>query len=133
MKDGVTNSDNLSFLRGVSSFVVMAGAIGSVAFTLHAGRSNHSFLLPVLFVVWVVSPFILLLVANVVFTGRWTVRIRAWIYILTLIITITSSVIYSGVLTPSGIKPAAVFLMVPLISWIFIATAYLIIKGRKRK
>jgi hypothetical protein len=132
MKGDLVDNDKLSVLRNVSAFVVVAGAVGSVGFTLHAGRNNHSILLPLLFVIWVLSPFITFLVVNVV-SKRWTVHVRMWLYILMLILTIGSLVVYSGVLTPSGTKPAAVFLVVPLISWIFISTAYLIIKFRKAK
>ena len=132
MKGDLVDNDKLSVLRTVAAFVVVAGAVGSVGFTLHAGRNNHSILLPLLFVVWVLSPFITFLVVNVV-SKRWTVHVRMWLYILMLILTIGSLVGYSGILTPSGTKPAAVFLVVPLISWIFISTAYFMIKFRKAK
>ncbi|HTB26901.1 MAG TPA: hypothetical protein VK711_16125 [Puia sp.] len=132
MKDDLVDNDKLSVLRTVATFVVVAGTIGSVYFTLHAGRNNHSILLPLLFVIWVLSPFIILLIANVI-SKRWMVHARMLLYILMLIITIGSLVSYSGVLTPSGTKPAAVFLFVPLISWIFISTTYLIIKFKKAK
>jgi|SRR5450631_630491 len=132
MKGDLVDNDKLSVLRTVAAFVVVAGAVGSVGFTLHAGRNNHSILLPLLFVVWVLSPFITFLVLNVV-SKRWTVHVRMWLYILMLILTIGSLVSYCGILTPSGTKPAAVFLVVPLISWIFISTAYFMIKFRKAK
>jgi len=46
--------------------MVLAGAVGSLGFTLYTGRNNKSVLLIVLFFIWVPSPFIGLLVANVV-------------------------------------------------------------------
>lgn len=110
----------LSLLRTVALVVLVAGAGVSLGLMLHTGRNNKSVLLLLLFAIWVLSPFIALLAANIV-SRRWPVLARVTLYILTTILTLGSLVIYSGVLSPPGTKPAFVFLVVPLVSWIFIA------------
>jgi hypothetical protein len=104
-----------SLLRKIAVVVVSAGAVDSLALMFHAGRNNRSVILIVLFFIWVLSPFIGLLVANVV-TKRWSDLIRVTLYVLMIFLTIGSLVAYSGVLSPTGAKPAGVFLIVPLIS-----------------
>ena len=110
----------LSLLRTMAVVVVLAGAGISLGLMLHAGRNNKSVLLIVLFVIWVLSPFIALLVANVV-SKRWSDLTRMTLYSLMLFLTLGSLVSYSGVLSPPGTKPAFVFLVVPLISWLLMA------------
>ena len=100
--------------------VLLAGAGGSLGLMLYAGRNNDSVLLLVLFATWVLSPFIALVAANVV-SERWPVLTRVTLYCLILFLTLGSLVSYSGALSPSGTKPAFVFLIVPLISWLLMA------------
>jgi hypothetical protein len=99
---------------------MLAGAGGSLSLMLLTGRNNDSVLLLVLFVTWVLSPFIALLVAIVV-SKRWSVLTRVTLYSLMFVLTPGSLVSYSGTLSPPGAKPAFVFLVVPLISWLLIA------------
>ena len=54
----------LGRLRAAAIIAAMAGAVGSVGLTLRAGRDTPRFLL-VLFVIWVLSPFVALTWANV--------------------------------------------------------------------
>jgi len=109
-----TRSRSSNLLRIMA---VLVGAAGSVGLTLYTGRHNDSVLLIVLFATWVLSPFMALLVANMV-SKRWLVSTRVTLYILMLVITIGSLVSYSGALSPPRTKPAFVFLVVPLISWL---------------
>ena len=115
---------NLTFslLRAIAVVVVLAGAGTSLALTLHAGRNNKSVLLPALFFIWVLSPFIALMVAIAV-SERWPALARAALYSFMIVLTLSSLVCYSGLLSPKGTKPAFVFLIVPLISWLVIAIA----------
>jgi hypothetical protein len=110
----------LSTMRTITLVVVLAGAASALGLMLHAGRNNDSVLLVVLFVIWVVSPFIALLVANVV-SKRWPFLTRVTLYSLTLMLTLGSLMSYSGALSPLGTKPAFVFLVVPLVSWLLMA------------
>lgn len=110
----------LSLLRIVALTAGLAGAVGSFSFVLHTGRNNDSVLLVLLFVAWVLSPFIALFVANLV-SMRWPAFTRVILYCLIIFLTVGSLVFYSGALRPVGTKPAFVFLAVPLMSWILIA------------
>ena len=58
-------------LRRVALIAVAAGALGSVALTLYAGRSNNLLILKVLFTLWVLSPFVLLGLAHLL-SKRWS-------------------------------------------------------------
>lgn len=103
--------------------MMVTAAAGSLGLLLNAGRKNNSLLLLVLFVTWVLSPYIALLFATV-FSKRWPAAKRMTLYILMLVLSLGSLIGYSGALSPSGTKPAFVFLVVPLISWLVIGIAF---------
>jgi hypothetical protein len=117
MKKNITHN----ILRVLALMALFAGAFESLRLTLHAGRNNESVLLILIFTVWVLSPFIALIVANVV-SKRWQVSNRLILYFLTLILTAGSLLGYYGELIPPGTKPAFAYLVVPLISWLLILT-----------
>lgn len=101
------------FLRGAALIAVLAGAGGSVGLMLRVGRHNDSRILLVLFAIWVLSPFVALVVANAV-SKRWSVLTRATLYGVMLILPLGSLVIYGNVaLGPPRAKPAFLFLVVP--------------------
>jgi hypothetical protein len=80
-------------------------------------------LLRVLFAIWVLSPFVALLVAHTV-SKRWQVLTRASLYGVMLIVTAGSLAFYWNVaFGPPRPKPASVFLLVPLGSWLLITIA----------
>jgi hypothetical protein len=108
-----------ALLRTIALTSVFAGAVGSLGFTLYTGRHNASFLLILLFTTWVLSPFIGLLVADI-FYKRKSNLTHMRLYYLMLASSILSLISYSGVLSPSDAKPAGVFLIVPLISWLLL-------------
>lgn len=96
---------------------VVAGAVGSVSLMLRADQRTPRFLL-VLFLIWVLSPFVALAWANVV-SKRWTVLTRAALYCVTLVITLGSLAFYGElVLPPPGSPRAFVFVAVPPVSWL---------------
>jgi len=87
---------------------------------LRAGRRTPRFLL-VLFVFWVLSPFVVLAWANVA-GKRWSVTTRTAVYWLTLAIALASLTIYAVVvLPPPGSPRATVFVAVPPLSWLLTA------------
>jgi hypothetical protein len=88
---------------------------------LLAGQNNKSFLLRSLFVIWVLFPFVALLISNIV-SHNWPVKTRVITYCLILIITVGSLIAYSGRLSLPGTKPAAVFLIIPFLSLLLIMT-----------
>src|SRR5438045_2719262 len=56
----------LGVLRGAALIAVLAGAVCSVGLLLNAGQRNNSRLVLVLFTMWVLSPFMALVSADVV-------------------------------------------------------------------
>jgi hypothetical protein len=114
---------SIGLLHAVAQIAVVVGAVGSVVLMLWAGHRNRSGILLILFVGWVLSPFVGLALADRA-SMRWSVPTRATLHGLMLILTLVSLAIYSGVVPrPAGWKPAAVFLIVPLVSWLLMAIA----------
>jgi hypothetical protein len=111
----------LAFLRVASLIAVLAGAVGSIGLMLHTGSRQRSLILIGLFTAWVLSPFVALVCAHVV-SKQWPAVTRAMLYSMMLILTLGSLVSYGDVaLGPPRPKPASVFLVVPLTSWLLIA------------
>jgi hypothetical protein len=52
-------------------------------------------------------------------SAGWSFLVRIALYSIVLLITAGSLIFYAGVI-PAGTKPAFKFLVIPLISWIFI-------------
>jgi hypothetical protein len=110
-----------SFLRSSALAGVVAGAIGSLGLMLRAGRRTPRLLL-VLFVVWVLSPFVALAWAHRVST-RWLPPTRTALYGVSLVVAIASLLIYGELIArPAGSAPAFVWVIVPPVSWLLIAT-----------
>ena len=120
----------LHIIRTVALVVVLIGAACSLGFMFNAGRHTPIVLL-ILFVGWVLSPFIGFLVA-IKISSHWSVSNRVTIYCLMLILTLLSLLSYSGALTPPGTRPASIFLIVPLISWLIILIVIPIIRRVSR-
>jgi GNAT superfamily N-acetyltransferase len=117
------NGRFLVLLHAVALAAVVAAAGGSVGLMLWVGRHNPSSVLLLLFALWVVSPFLGLQLADM-FSKRWSVRTQATLHSVTLTLTLGSLGIYCYVaLRPP--TPAFVFLVVPLASWLLMATAVL--------
>lgn len=107
----------LGLLHTLALIAVVAGAVGSGGLILRAGRSTPRLLL-VLFVIWVLSPFVALAWANMV-SKRWSDLTRATLYGVTLVITLGALAIYGAVvLPPAGSPRAFVFVVVPPGSWL---------------
>jgi len=121
---------SLRSLQIIAFLAALAGAIISLIFTLHAGQKNKSVFLPLLFVIWVESPYVALIFANAKFRNYPTKR-RIVLYVWMILLSIASLIGYSGILSPADAKPAAVFLIVPLISWVAFGIVILISKKFK--
>ena len=130
MQSDLTGNNKRNFFSIIVLVVVLAGAVGSVAMTFHAGHNNKSLLLPLLFVAWVLSPFVALVMANLA-SGQWKITARKAFYVLALFITFGSLFAYNGMFSPAGTKNAFVFLAVPFLSWALIVIAFIIFRFKK--
>jgi hypothetical protein len=114
------NPSSERLLRAAARIGVVAGAVGSVGLTLRAGRSTPRLLL-VLFVIWVLSPYVALAWAAIA-SNRWSAVSRATLYGVTLVVALASLVVYGSVVVPpSGSPRAFVFVVVPPASWLLMA------------
>src|SRR5882757_9152737 len=110
----------LGRVRAIALMAVWLGAAGSVGFMLYAGRRNSSKLLLVLFAGWVVSPFVVFVVASV-FSSRWSAVTRGTLYWTTIVVALGSLAIYGDVaLGHPREKTAFLFLVIPPASWLII-------------
>ena len=110
----------LGLLRAVALIALVVGATGSLGFMLRAGQHTPRLLL-VLFTIWVLSPFVALLWANMV-SKRWSVVTRVTLYCVTLVITLGSLAIYGELvdLRPPGSANTFLFVAVPPITLLLI-------------
>ena len=107
-------------LRATALIAVLAGAAGSVGLLLRAGHRSPRLLL-VLFAIWVLSPFMALVLADAV-SKRWSALTRATLYGVALVLPLGSLAIYGhDALSPPKAQAAFVFVVVPLASWLLIA------------
>lgn len=107
-------------LRAAAQIAVVAGAVGSVGLMLRAGQRTPRLLL-VLFVVWVLSPFVALAWAHTV-SKRWSVLTQAALHGVMLVVTLGSLAIYGhDALRPRTAQAAFVFVVVPPASWLLTA------------
>jgi len=130
---GKPEASFLSVLRPAALIALLVGAVGSAGMMLRAGHGNPSRLLIVLFTFWVLSPFMALVLANLV-SKRWSVLTRATLYVAMLVITFGSLAIYGALaFGPLRAKTGFVYLVVPAASWVLIAivvTIAAVISGR---
>jgi len=117
----MTNKRSNSLLRTIALVVMLAAAAGSLVMVIRTGRQNRSFLLPILFILWVSSPFAALLIADRL-SKPWSPLTRTTLYWLMLLMSAGCLVSYSGFLSPTGTKAAFVFLITPILSWMLILT-----------
>jgi len=132
----LTTNGLLLKLRVAARIAVATGAIGSVALVLYVGRRNESRLLPSLFALWVLSPFLTAVAADVL-SKRWTVLTRAALYGATMVVTLLSLALFGHAAAgPTGIRATRVFVLVPPVSCLLLAaalaTAALISRRRSR-
>ena len=107
----------LRLLHAVALTAVVSGAVGAVGLMLWVGHRNPSRLLLGLFVIWDLSPFVALLLVDIV-SKRWSVITRTTLYGVMLIITLGSLGFYGDVVWRPRPQPAFLFLVVPLGSWL---------------
>jgi hypothetical protein len=114
-------------MRKIVYVILSVGALGSTVLVLNAGR-HAPILLLILFVGWVISPFIALFLISGVYKLRLNIAPK-FLYGIVLLISIGSLATYSITLIQQRIKsPTGVYLSVPFLSWlilvIFIAISF---------
>ena len=115
-----------------SILILLAGVAGSIVFTWMAGQNNPSGLLRLLFLGWVVSPYLALVAIH--YYSRLRLAISdAFYFRMICFVTLFSLLAYSGIFSPKGMKPAFVFMVVPFISWLIIFLVSLFSKRKKLK
>jgi hypothetical protein len=123
-------------LRAVARVAVVCGALGSLGLMLWVGHRNPSRILLILFTGWVLSPFIALGLADRVSKG-WSALTRATLHGVMLVVALASLALYGGVaFGPRRSTPAAVFLVVPVGSWLLAAITVplaALISGRREE
>lgn len=113
-------SISLAFLGTATLVAGLAGAVGSLGLLFHASRSRPPFLM-VLFVVWVLSPFVAIVFARVG-SRRWPRHTQITVYIVMLVIALSSLAVYGNdALRPGRAQAAFVYIVVPLVSWLVLA------------
>lgn len=113
---GVTDErpGSVDLMRHLAGIAVWVGAVGSAGLMLIAG--HPPILLRVLFTIWVISPFVILLLANAV-ADRRAFDTRITLYVLMLVVAFCSLAVYGYVvLRPHETTPTAVFVVVPPVS-----------------
>ena len=125
----------LSGLRVAALIAVVAGAAGSVGLMLRAGQDSPRLLL-LLFLIWVLSPFVALVLAHMI-SKRWAVLTQTALYFVMLFVTLGSLAIYAddglGHRRPQA---AFVYVAVPPASWLLIAivvTIATLVSGRRSR
>ena len=109
-------------MRTASLVAIAVGAAGAVVFFVRAADHPPPILI-VLFIVWLISPFVLLGWMHVAST-RWSASTQTALHGVTIVIALASLAIYGNLIavTPAGSPKAAPFVVVAPASWLVIAT-----------
>ena len=133
---GTPEGGFLGRLRSAALIAVLGGAAGSVGVMFRAGRHSPQRFLLVLIAIWVLAPYMFLVSATVI-SKRWSTLTRSTLYSVMLVVALGSLSIYiNDALRPRKAQPAAVFVGVPLASWLLMATVVPIaafISGRRSR
>jgi hypothetical protein len=125
-------SNSLAVLRGVALFVVVGGAGASITFMFHAMRYQPSRMLLLLFTIWVLSPFSGAILGHVL-SKRWTALARPALYVVMLVFTLGSALLYWSVaFGHSTMKVGFAFIVVPLASWLLICATGVVLVANGR-
>jgi hypothetical protein len=119
---GRPDGDFPRLLHAVALTAVALGAVGSVGLMFWIGHRNPSRLLLLLFLVWDVSPFVALFLADMM-SKRWSAFTRATLYVVMLVISLSSMALYGDVVLRPKPQPAFRFLIVPFGSWLLMMIA----------
>lgn len=111
--------------------VLVAAAVASLSLMFRMGGRNPSTLLVALFTGWVASPFVgacVLTIAGRVLSAGGQVGL----VVVSLLVAAGALSFYSGAVTVGGTRPAFVYLMIPLASWMLLAPCGVVVLIRTR-
>jgi len=112
MKSQTGGDTSLAGLRSVALIVLVFGGIGSIGF-LRRAQQHPPPIVVVGFIVWVLAPFILLGIANIL-SPRWRRTVRVALFAMTLFVAAASLAIYfDDSVAHRTAKPAFVYVAVP--------------------
>jgi hypothetical protein len=122
MKDAMRGESSLAGLRLTALIALVTGAIGSLGLWIHAAQHPPPLIIA-LFVIWVLSPFMVLGIGHRV-AKCWAPATQAALYLVTLLVTLASIAIYAddGVARRTA-RPAFVYVAVPPAAWFLTAGA----------
>ena len=118
--------------RVVLLAALVAAAAASLVFMFRMGGRNPSALLVALFTGWVASPFVGACVLTIAGRGL-SAGGQASVALVSLVIAAGALAFYSGAITVVGTRPAFVYLMVPLASWVLLAPCGVAVLLRMRR
>jgi len=114
-------------LRPVALAALVAGLLGSLACMVKVGHRNQSALLMLMFAFWVSAPF----VGVALLERRRSAGPRDGLHRIILAIALGSLAVYGYVaFGPAMRKPAAPFLLAPVVSWMVIGS-YALARSRR--
>ena len=119
-------------LHTAARVAAVIGAVGSVALTLYAGRSNNLPFLMVLMAGWVFAPFFGFALASKV-SARWPPAARTALDVGIVVIAVAALGIYARDALQPPPRRAVVYVLVPIVSWLLllvIAAAGFASRGR---
>src|SRR5438477_11739928 len=89
------DDQSLDRLQRTALIGALAGAAGSLGLMFRAAHRQRSIILLLLFAIWVLSPFMGLIRANMA-SKRWSIPTRAALYSVMLVLTLGSLIIYGA-------------------------------------
>jgi pheromone shutdown protein TraB len=119
---GSDTSDNRrEMLHATARIAALVGAIVSIALMLWVGRRNSSWLLLLLFAIWVSAPFVALAAAQMTLARPWSALTRAAMRGLTIAVAIGTLATYAWVaFGPPRAQPAFAFIVTPPLSMLVV-------------
>ena len=113
---------SLRLLRTAGLITIPASAAGSLGLLFHASHSRPPLLMG-LFVIWVLFPFVCLLLAGAA-SRRWSILTQVALYGTMLVVGLGSLIVYGyDAIRPRREQAAFVYIAVPPASCVFIGSA----------
>ena len=111
---------NLLRVAGVAALFV--GAAGSIGLFFHASEHPPPLLI-VLFLIWILSPFVALGAIEMI-SKRWSVVTRSTLYVVMLVVAFGTLAVYGyDAIARRTARAAVVYVLVAPMSWLLIAIA----------